>query len=353
MGNDVYTLITTMKNEGAFLVEWVAHHKVLGFDNLVICHNDCEDTTAQMIKRLSKMGLCQGHPTRYRPGQSIQRRALRQALQYDAVKTADWIYVCDADEFLASRIGDGSARDLVAAATPEVEAICVPWRTFGTGGQKEFRPGRITPQFTQANATTGPKAIEYAFPKTLFRGDVVQHMRRLGVHTPVVKHDLGRELRREVPGGIPVEQGKSILHVQADYSRAQVNHYQLRSMDSFLVKSARGKVNHVNDKMEFGYWVRNDTNEEACDLIRRYDDAVEKWMADLLSDQRLNTLHNRAVRWHENKIAELHADPDFGQMIGRIEGHRARMAAGDAAEVEGKAYDGDADVGDEDEADAA
>ena len=46
------TVITTMKNEGAFLLEWVAHHKALGFDDLVICTNDCTDATTDKVLRM-------------------------------------------------------------------------------------------------------------------------------------------------------------------------------------------------------------------------------------------------------------------------------------------------------------
>ena len=54
---ETYTVLTTMKNEGAFLLEWFAHHKALGFDRFLICTNDCEDPTTDMVVRLSKMGL--------------------------------------------------------------------------------------------------------------------------------------------------------------------------------------------------------------------------------------------------------------------------------------------------------
>lgn len=329
MTSDRFAVITTMKNEGAFLLEWVAHHKALGFDDLVICTNDCEDSTADMVVRLQKMGLARFHATRYRPGQSIQRRALRQAMAHEAVRRADWIYVCDADEFLASRLGDGSVRALVAAGSAGVEAISVPWRRFGTDGQTDFREGRITRQFRRANASAGPRHQSHAFPKSLFRGDIVPMMERLGVHVPVMKPDLGRPLRHELPGGRPVDCGRSKLHVQADYELAQVNHYQLRARDSFLVKAARGKVNHVNDKMGFTYWQFNDTSEEPCDLIDRYEPAVETWMQTLRADRRLNMLHERAVRWHRTRIAELHADPAYRDLIARIDAHRAAMAGSD------------------------
>ena len=348
---EIYTVLTTMKNEGAFLLEWFAHHKALGFDRFLICTNDCEDPTTEMVVRLSKMGLATHHKTHYKPSQSIQRRALKQGTRYEDVRGADWIYVCDADEFLASHIGDGSVRALTAAGSAGVEAISVPWRRFGTNGQKDFREGLITRQFPMANATSGPRAHPFAFPKSLFRGELLRDdkISRVGVHVPLPAPELGHPLRVELPGGVAVQEAHQKLLVQADYSLAQVNHYQLRSMDSFLVKSARGKVNHVNDKMGYRYWAFNDTNEERCDLIRRYDAEVDRWMAELLSDRRLNTLHQRAVRWHREKVAELHASPDFAEMIAQIEAHRSRMATEDAAppEVEAEAgagYQGDLDV---------
>ena len=344
---ETYTVLTTMKNEGAFLLEWFAHHKALGFDRFLICTNDCEDTTAEMVVRLSKMGLAIHHQTLYRPTQSIQRRALKQGARYREVKSSDWIYVCDADEFLTSRIGDGSVRALTAAGGAGVEAISVPWRRFGTNGQRDYREGMITQQFIMANASSGPGAASHAFPKSMFRGELLRdkHIQRIGVHVPLPKPDLGHDLRVELPGGVAVQPGHQKLLVQADYSLAQVNHYQLRSMDSFLVKSARGKVNHVNDKMGYRYWAFNDSNDEPCDLIRRYDTEVARWMAELLSDRRLNTLHQRAVRWHRQKIAELHASPDFAQMITQIETHRSRMAAGEPSDTQAEdGYQGDLDV---------
>lgn len=326
---EVYTVLTTMKNEGAFLLEWFAHHKALGFDRFLICTNDCEDPTTDMVVRLSKMGLAIHHKTLYATGQSIQRRALKQGARYREVKASDWIYVCDADEFLASHIGDGTVRALTAAGSTGVEAISVPWRRFGTNGEREYQEGMVTRQFPMANAASGPRASAFAFPKSLFRGELLRQkmISRVGVHVPLPRPELGHALRVELPGGVPVQEAHHKLLVQADYRFAQVNHYQLRSMDSFLVKSARGKVNHVNDKMGYRYWAFNDSNEERCDLIRRYDAEVARWMAELLSDRRLNMLHQRAVRWHRQKVAALHASPDFADMIAQIETHRARMAA--------------------------
>jgi Glycosyl transferase family 2 len=322
------TVITTMKNEGAFLLEWVAHHKALGFDDLVICTNDCADPTSDMALRIQKMGLARHHATTYKPGSSIQRNALRQARRFREVQSADWIYVCDADEFLTIKLGGGHITDLINAASPEAEVIAVPWRVFGSDGINEYQDAPITQQFLRA-ATDPPKGkLQGAFPKSLFRGgDTLASLERLGIHMPIIKPEQNRSLRLELPGRVARQPLPQALHVQADFRFAQVNHYCVRSRDSFLVKRDRGKVNHVDKIMEIDYWRRNDIAIDPSPTARRYDDATAGWLETLRADKRLNMLHGRAVNWHRKKIAELKLRPDFQTMIAAIEESRAECVS--------------------------
>ena len=46
------TAVTTQKNEGAFLLEWIAYHKSIGFTDIVILSNDCEDGSDEMLDHL-------------------------------------------------------------------------------------------------------------------------------------------------------------------------------------------------------------------------------------------------------------------------------------------------------------
>lgn len=320
-----FTVVTTMKNEGAFLLEWVAHHKALGFDAIVICTNDCADPTRTMALRLQEMGLVRHHATRSWAATSIQRSALKQVRRYPEVTGAEWLYVCDADEFLTVRIGDGGVRALVAAASPGVEVIPVPWRIFGPGGQRDYQEGRVTQQFACARAMPPPGLLAPVYPKSVFRG--LDQLHRIGVHQPVARPDLGRDLVREMPGGVPMTAQRHPMFVQADYRFAQVNHYCLRSRDSFLVKRDRGRVNHVGQSMDIDYWDRFDVAEVPCDAIRRYDAATERWLDDLLQDAVLWGLHQAAVIWHRARIAALHARADVAPIIAATEERLARCAS--------------------------
>jgi hypothetical protein len=317
-----YTVVTTMKNEGAFLLEWVAHHKTLGFDHLVICTNDCADVTQQMVARLAQMGLARHHATKAWPATSIQRSALKQVRRYAEVFDAEWIYVCDADEFLVVHIGDGSARALVAARVA-AEVISVPWRIFGPNGRRAYTDMPVTQQFCRGSAAEPPPRGIYA--KSLFCG--VQDVQRIGIHGPIARADLGRPLVREMPGGARIDPAVNLMLAGRDYCVAQVNHYALRSRDSFLVKRDRGRVNHTGQSMDADYWDRFDVADVACDGIRRYDLGVAAWVARLMGDAELADLHSRAVAWHRTRVAQLQARADYAPLIAALDERLAACAS--------------------------
>ena len=47
--------ILTVKNEAAFLLEWLAHHRAVGFTDFLVFSNDCDDGTDAMLERLATL----------------------------------------------------------------------------------------------------------------------------------------------------------------------------------------------------------------------------------------------------------------------------------------------------------
>ncbi len=45
-----------MRNEGIFILEWLAHYTALGFDEIIVVTNDCVDHSDLLLKRLEEMG---------------------------------------------------------------------------------------------------------------------------------------------------------------------------------------------------------------------------------------------------------------------------------------------------------
>jgi len=202
MSGETYTVVSTMKNEGPYIIDWVAHYKTLGFDHILVCTNDCTDTTVDILLRLQEMGLVTQHNTIVRRA-GIHRSALRQASRrYDIVMDATWVFVCDVDEYLNVHMGDGSVQALVEGSGPGADVISVPWRVFGSDGIEGFADKPVTQQFRKGeyewDAELRPETGK--FVKSLYTN---QHkFQRMGLHAPVSLEEHVADTRRVLPGGI-------------------------------------------------------------------------------------------------------------------------------------------------------
>ncbi len=90
------------------------------------------------------------------------------------------------------------------------------------------------------------------------------------------------------------------------YDWAQMNHYAVKSVDSYAVRKFRGNVNNKKDKYNADYWSLQDRNEvrgrdASCATAR----SARAIMAELLKDPVLRKLHFAAVEAAEARLAEL------------------------------------------------
>lgn len=320
MSSDTYTVVSTMKNEGPYILEWIAHYKVLGFDHIVVCTNDCSDTTVEILQRLQEMGHAIQHSTIVRKA-GIHRSALRQASRrYAEVADANWVFVCDVDEFLNIHVGDGTARALVAASGDATDVISVPWRVFGSCGVDAFEDIPVTQQFTKSEL---PYDAEFRpntgkFVKSLYSN---QHkFQRMGLHAPVPLADFKSDIVQVLPDGSPYVVNGKRTDSPPDFDHAQVNHYALRSLDSFLVKRARGRANHSHHVLGGDYWERFDLNHETDDSINRYAHASKECLDELHRDKVLADLHKTSVEWHKRKAASIRMDPEMDSLVKELTG---------------------------------
>ena len=72
-----------MKNEGPFILEWLAYHRSIGVDDFLIYTNECSDGTAEILDRLQQMGVLQHRDNTDWKGNSPQQHALNLALDED------------------------------------------------------------------------------------------------------------------------------------------------------------------------------------------------------------------------------------------------------------------------------
>jgi cellulose synthase/poly-beta-1,6-N-acetylglucosamine synthase-like glycosyltransferase len=106
-------LFSAMKNEAPFVLEWIAYHKVIGFDKIIIVSNDCADNTDGLLAALSRSGEIHHVSQQVPDGKTPQGSAVELVNTSGIVQDGDWCIFLDADEFLNIAAGNGTVSDLI------------------------------------------------------------------------------------------------------------------------------------------------------------------------------------------------------------------------------------------------
>ncbi|WP_207100517.1 glycosyltransferase family 2 protein [Paracoccus shandongensis] len=309
----ISTVVTSMKDEAPYVIEWVAYHRALGFDRIVVLANDCTDGTHEMLTRLHEMEAISYYENVVPVGAKPHSRALKIANLAPEVKTADFVMVLDADEFLVVKSPPHILDVLLDMMEDKAAGMMViPWRLFGSSHNMEFEDRPVIERFTQSmDAATLPKVGV----KTLFRqADNV----RLAIHFPKFIKKAGEPVTRSDAawidaGGQPLTQpgltwngGRQKIH----RDHAEVAHFMIKSLDEYLLKIFRGDGLMNSNRHGIDYW-RNGDHNQVSDLV--VADNVSGFAEErdrLFADPVLSGLHRKAVAARFEKLAGILANPD-------------------------------------------
>lgn len=302
------TLIATMRNEGPFILEWLAYHRLIGFDDVIVCSNDCVDGSPALLDALAAEGLLTHLPCAPGPEDKPQLFAYARAEEVVRARWPEWLMVLDADEFLNVHVGDGRVTDLIAAVG-DATAVMVNWRVFGDSGRRAWSPEPVTERFTRA-ASIG-HGVNWPF-KTLFR-------RFDAYHCPLLPHGPGHARDERVgelkpvdgagrPLGEAYARAKEFLVSEpgaVSWALAQVNHYNTRSWEDYLAKHDRGGGLFPERWDRDANWAAFNRNEEEDRSIQRHLLHLRREMAAMLSVPAIAEAHRGAVDGYARHVSRL------------------------------------------------
>ncbi|WP_254693097.1 glycosyltransferase family 2 protein [Sulfitobacter sp. SK011] len=311
-----------VRNEGAFLLEWLAHHRALGFDDFVVFSNDCDDGTDTILDRLDAMGGLT-HVRNNGPFDKagIQFTALKSAANMDQVRKADWILPLDVDEFVNIHAGDQTLNAL-HAALPEATAITLTWRLFGASGQVRYQDAPVTETFTRCAPNVMHWPWRSAMFKTLYRNDGTY--KKPGVHRPRSPDTSRLDQARWFDGhGRPLPDLFKTKRIFSNFGRdnyglVQLNHYPLGAMETYVLKADRGRAVHSDHLLGLDYWVERNFNTDEDTSIQTTAPARNAILAELKSDRVLGPLHTAAVEWRKARFDALLQQEPFRALFGRL-----------------------------------
>ncbi len=278
-------LFSAQKNEGPFILEWVAYHKVIGFTDIIVVSNDCDDGSDALLDALARSGKLIHIPQTVPAGTAPQMSAERLAREASAFRTGDWVMWLDLDEFLVPAEG----LDNLILKLENMDGVALNWCLMGDNGQDGLPDRFVCDRFTAAAKRHYPP---HQTVKTLFRWD--ERVERLDLHRPLWDPDA-TAVRVLNGRGAPLDKtflyepignGNPRARVALErgiYRLGQVNHYSVRTRALYDLKQSRGRgaapgknVRHTEEL--FHQLNRSDREERR---ILAFADATTEAMARL------------------------------------------------------------------------
>jgi hypothetical protein len=274
----------------------------------LIASHDCTDGTDTLLDALDKAGIVTHVPFAPEGDASVQWQAMKILSQHKRYTAADIALFFDVDEYL---VLDGlTIGDLIGAA----DAVPLRWHLFGHSGQSDWDDRPATERFTQA-APDGINLPLAHFFKTLHRPSA---FRALGVHRPKGKQaNWASASGQALPPAFAAQQSRiNLFGVPQDDERAWLNHYSVRSIEEFVLKSARGLPNHMDKPIATGYWAERNFNTVKDTRIAPMQagaDAARNTLRDF------DALHAACVAYHRATLAALKSKRSVVEFIWQLE----------------------------------
>ncbi|MDZ7905373.1 MAG: glycosyltransferase family 2 protein [Cypionkella sp.] len=311
----MHALMTCVKDEGPFILEFVAHHLVLGFDRILMASNDCSDGSDDLLAALHRAGYVQHLHHNVTPREVPQHAGyakLRAAFGLDGVQ---WLMVLDVDEFLHVSVGNGRVQALTAAAPPEVDIIALNALTYGTDLGANWQAGRVCAQFThrfgKAQGRNG--AIKSLTRAPLrFRSTHNHHMEGYCMDGPL-RVMRGDGSLFEVDTLLPIWKSLRVIKpTKTCQNWAHYNHYAVKTYDSFALRRARGRgaqaakssapMRHTDD-----YFAAHIGASVFDDSISVYATLVQGQMEKMLADPAIAAAQASCEARYGAMVADLRA----------------------------------------------
>ncbi len=260
-------MVMSARNEGIYLLEWIAHHRAIGFEWFYIYSNNNEDRSDELLSALARAKVITWINSEISPGVPAQDKAYGHAFGVlPDILDFEWLLVLDADEFLVPNPARfTSISDFLQwHKKRDVDAIAMNWKFIGSNDEV----GCLDELLTRRNTRLVDIALigdGYRLIKTIFRPSLMLSSRS---HTPVTDERSSYVYRlstgdlhfyRNNPVGFYADAGF------ADHFNTEnicIHHYFFKSAEEWLWKSSRNRGDHpmaagISTKSLNNDWIKN------------------------------------------------------------------------------------------------
>ena len=307
-------LLSCQKNEGPFLVDFVAHHIAAGFKDIFLVTNPSDDGTSELAEALSELGYIKHLHTDTPKGHKPQEYAYAEARRAFGIDGFEWLLVLDADELINVHVGALTVQDLLSQFSNSIDLVSINMACYGCHPHTHWTPENDSSRFLfRLQSTHWRNSPAKSF---------IHHPRNFETLRP--HGPIGFKLDRAVE--VAFHAGLKFSQLQADsayyfstvrspgsfdsvHQIAQVNHYVVRTRDSFSLRAIRGRGDHpdplINSRHTPEYFSGFGMARFHDASISSYADKTKEVKAILLSDKNVLECHLNSFTRYRQKIGAL------------------------------------------------
>lgn len=258
-----------VKDEAPYILEWIAHHMILGVDKFIIADNSSKDGTKEILARLSDAGIVKlihfpgqtGHP----PQMPAYSEILRNS---DGI---DWMAFIDADEFIVTSPGI-NFKNVISDLSQNIKigAIAINWSIYGSSNQIHKIPGLVVERFKHKALQTFPINKHY------------KSILRLSSLNKVLTNPHYFELK---PGQNYVHSNGVLMMDSTKYGKGlseqviwdpmRLNHYMIKSKSEFNLRAIKGSA------VTLGPSIKNDNYFHFHDQNNIFEEFDDGWINEI------------------------------------------------------------------------
>jgi hypothetical protein len=226
-----------MKLEQPYVIEWVAWHKLHGFD-LMIADNCTAGPQTALLQGLRDSGWIRLADWRH-DAVLPQQRAYSHLYWQALLHGYRYLGFMDADEFLEPLEGPPwSGAEMVRSQLrrPGVRSVAFRWVNFGSNGKESYEDELVTVRFQRRGSHDAPTA---RWKKSFARVSSVlrKALRQPKLVTPH-PHGFRISLRRTLVDGMTLDTHPAAMPMP--WKVGWIRHYAVKSRQELIGKHARG-----------------------------------------------------------------------------------------------------------------
>ncbi|WP_252365374.1 glycosyltransferase family 2 protein, partial [Gluconobacter thailandicus] len=293
-------ILACVRNEGIYLLEWIAYHRSIGVEWFFLYSNDNDDSSDRLLAALSEQGIITWIRNDLSRGTPAQQKAYGHALGImpDILNFA-WVTVIDADEFIAldPTLYKSLPDYLKWTETRAVDSISFNWKFMASEPLTDETAYRLP--LTERNRSFVRDDVIGAgihLVKSMFRP---AHALQSAAHHPTSSpryaltmclSDASSHLWVSPPGGLPAGPGFADRTVFAGIG---IYHYFYKSPEEWMWKSSR---NRGDNPSQSGIDLRN---------------FVDSWIGNFMSQVEGNWRTDQEEKWLSGRHNDMHRELSY------------------------------------------